>query len=138
MLQRGVFCTLILALAGCGGVPLAPVTVRVTLDGKPLAFAVVRFVGEGFEPSLTHAPSGIVGLDGIVRPRYQDDQVGIPPGNYKVTVILNAEDQQNDYARIGRNLLPARYADPATSGLTVTVPPGGGELPALELKSTPK
>ncbi|MCZ2341832.1 MAG: DUF4198 domain-containing protein [Bacteroidales bacterium] len=138
MLRHGIFCTLVLMLAGCGGVPLAPVTARVTLDGKPLAQAVVRFVGEGFEPPLTHAPSGIADSDGVVRPRYQDDQVGIPPGNYKVAVILNAEDPLNDFARIGPNLLPARYADPTTSGLAVTVPPTGGELPTLELKSTPK
>jgi hypothetical protein len=138
MWMRWIPLTLVLLPLGCGGTALTPVTVRVTLDGKPLAHAQVRFVGEGFEPPLTHPPSGIADLEGIVRPRYQDDQPGIPPGNYKIVVILNAEDPQNDNARIGPNLLPVRYADPATSGLSVTVPAGGGELPPLELTKTPR
>src|SRR5262249_15423097 len=44
LLRSFVFVFLLIALQGCGGRTYAPVSGTVTLDGKPLAKAVVTFI----------------------------------------------------------------------------------------------
>ncbi|MCS7239476.1 MAG: carboxypeptidase-like regulatory domain-containing protein [Thermoguttaceae bacterium] len=136
-----------LLLAGCGG-QAGPTTYRVTgtvtQDGKPLADAAVTFhpVGQG-QPAV-----GRTDASG----RYETSAL---PGRYRVTVAKYASAEGGTAAAApsgeyqeaapgttpapSRNILPAKYADPATSGFEVEVKPGdntfdfrieGGEAPA--------
>ena len=106
-----------------------------TLDGKPLAEAEVRFAGDGFNPPLSHAPNGTTDKDGTFRLNFRAAGDGAPPGRYKVAVTLHARDEQG--YRTGPNTLPGRYANPETSGLTAEVvpSPGPNELPAFGITS---
>jgi hypothetical protein len=81
----------LLAVTGCGGPKLLPVSGTAKLDGKPLAGFVVNF-----NPDTSKAPpsgrmdfAARVGDDGQYSLRMDDglkQQQGAPPGKYKVTI----------------------------------------------------
>lgn len=120
-----------LVLSGCGGQAgprTYPVTGTVTQDGKPLADAAITFhpVGQG-QPAA--AKSDAAG-------RYQTSAL---PGRYRVTIAKFVSEQQTGAAASSgeyqeeapettpapsRNILPAKYADPGTSGIEVEVKAG--------------
>jgi hypothetical protein len=117
------------ALVGCGR-HAAYVAGDVTLAGKPLTSGVVSFTPVATGPSAY----GNVGGDGRYALQTGGGQ-GLDPGAYKVTVAANATAEQA--ARmgiaIGREgimplLTPPRYADVATTPLTVTVKAGRQEI----------
>jgi hypothetical protein len=116
-------------LAGCSGQreePVYPARGQVLLEGRPLADALValhRLDGEG--RSLT-ARTDPLGRFELTTHRPGD---GAPIGQYAATVEYRELVQEGDEPmRGGRNLLPARYADPATSGLRCEVRAGTNEL----------
>lgn len=124
--------TALLTAAGCSR-PVDrpatfPVSGTVTLDGRPLAAALVTFQADGaryWAEGKTDAAGGYALMtfapaDGAV------------PGSYQVA-ITKYEDaasvpeqvrERPDY--IPRNLLPARYATAKSSGFTATVEPRTG------------
>jgi hypothetical protein len=147
---------LVLAVPGCSGEG-RPVKVNgvVTLDGKPLSDAVVRFIPED---KNGREATGVTGADGTFRLSTFRSHDGALPGQYKVTVqqadatdvppglaeqiqaggktIKDAMDAFKK-ARAGTKRKPitilARYRDPAKTELKETVPAGGEVV--LELKS---
>jgi hypothetical protein len=76
-----------IALAGCAksGADVAPVSGRITLDGKPLEFAIVTFQPAGKSP----ASSG-TDKDGRYELMYKRGVVGAPVGQSRVTILLDA------------------------------------------------
>lgn len=121
---------------GCAKPDYSPVPVngKVTLDGKPLAEADVRFVGDGFNPPLSHAPNSTTDKEGAFRLNFTSAGDGAPPGKYKIGIALHAKDEQG--YRTGPNTLPAKFANPETSGLTAEVKPAGpNEIPPFEITS---
>jgi outer membrane biosynthesis protein TonB len=81
----------------------------VTYKGQPLGNADLLFVSlDRPAPVAMAAKSGADGTYAVP---------ALAPGRYAVTVVATAN---------GKALLPARYATTDTSGLTVTVPAGGG------------
>lgn len=119
---------------------LVPVSGTVTLDGKPLAKALVRFqpIPEpGAKPNLYLAtPVGSTDENGKYELLYlvvNDKRIfGAPLGKHMV--VINATD------KVGGELLPLRYSYPPKSKLTATVvkgmPPQNFDLTSEEEPSS--
>ncbi|MCA9049044.1 MAG: carboxypeptidase regulatory-like domain-containing protein [Planctomycetaceae bacterium] len=113
-MSRNLLCSFIglALLTGCGGAPsdmppLGTVTGTVTVDGQPLANAMVTFTpAEGGRPS-----TGMTGPDGAYALKYTADHMGAAIGKHFVTVgKLQAEGSYES----GKE---AEQKDDAPSGL---------------------
>jgi hypothetical protein len=123
---------LIVEAAGCSGGSGAPdvypVTGVVTLGGKPVEGAVLAFVpaaAEGAEkPIGGQAQSGADGTF-TVQASFDAGRTmleGLPAGEYKVTVIkMEMPAGEASMARPPKNVLPAEYATPESTPVTVKV-----------------
>ena len=119
-MKRKLWIALLLLLAGCGtsGTAIAPVSGRVTLDGKPLAQGVVCFVSPaGYASSAPLQPDGSFRL-------VSQYGKGIPPGDYRVAIApasdLAAMDMTGKTPKTASEI-PAKYQSVTTSGLSATV-----------------
>jgi hypothetical protein len=141
-------------MTGCGpddgSLPTRPVSGKVTLDGKPVGGAEIWLVPADSNATVKNAkltirPYAKTKADGtfVITSYYVDD--GAPLGDYTIMVIVEGaadseEARENDTPteRKGKGKrgisFPAKYRNPATSGLTVTVKDGPNTLD-LELKS---
>ncbi|MFO0808562.1 MAG: hypothetical protein U0746_08065 [Gemmataceae bacterium] len=123
----------ILAAAGCGGGGDKPGVVRgeVTLDGKPLASGLIRFVPSDGKTGTADAK--------IVDGRFVAEKV--PPGAKRVEIsAAKVTGRQKAYdtpdspvVETTVELLPAKYN--VKSELTMTVKPGEQDAPKFELTS---
>lgn len=133
-------------LAGCQPQPdpsaadrpvLEPVTGVVTLDGKPLAGAVVTFLNQDEHGTLT---VGETDENGAYRLKYLGAE-GTTAGPYRVAVsyLMSADGEVIGLARRSTNsptaevnsateLLPPRYSDLGRSTMKAEVPLGGGSF----------
>ncbi|MBN9520968.1 hypothetical protein J0H58_21010 [bacterium] len=132
-------------LAGCSGGPkLAKVTGTVTLDDKPLPRGTLTFEMPGQRPATATIVDGKITEATTFAPGD-----GVPVGKHKVAVSATIDPgpaisaNPGDASRPsggnymgGKSLIPARYNNPETSGLTADVGPGGTAL-KFELKSAP-
>ena len=124
------FLTILIAvsLIGCGGsgakLSTVKVTGIVTLDGAPVADASLIFVpktqGQG------HSASGRTDADGRYQLTTPDGKAGAgtTPGEYRVAITkteLDSDAPPSDRGAPVRNLIPTRYAQASSSGLTATV-----------------
>jgi hypothetical protein len=122
-----------LAIAGCGrGADLAPVTGRVTLEGKPVPNMIVNFtpLGDtGGNGALGHTDS-----DGRFMLLDARSEPGAHVGEYKISFYPGASrTQQTDPALDvisvpSRGGLPAVYLDPDNTPLRAAVPKGGASI----------
>jgi hypothetical protein len=120
-----------------GSVPIYPAAGVVTWNGEPLAGAILVFhaktqlTGPGEEP--VPAPGANSQDDGTFAVSTYKPGDGLPEGDYRVTV--SCEDRRAEKAKDDDypELLPARYQNPATSGLSVSIVAGENELPAFDL-----
>lgn len=121
-------------LLGCSGGDMLPVEGTVTLDGEPLEGAAISFVpAEGGRPC-----SGQTDAQGHFTLASYVAGDGVPPGEYKVTVIKldarrqataapteeGAADGQKAMGNIEQSvkfLTPMKYSSPATTDLRVEV-----------------
>ena len=133
---------LILAATGCGGtIKPVPVAGTVTLDGKPLADATVRFlpVGEG------HGAFGRTDENGNFKLTTFSTNDGALPGEYKITLSVDEvakepvraapkgmnpkiqimQTQMKQGKRPKASVIPAPYLDAARTPLRQRVPPEG-------------
>ena len=145
MKNRGVSAVVVLVVlsaalvtVGCGGsatpddLPsLTACTLTVTYKGAPLADATVALTPE----SGTWTGVGKSDASGVAVIRTSGKYDGLPAGNYKVSVRkvevvqenapATAEEDAAMAASGAKNepklLVPKKYTDPETSGLTVTV-----------------
>jgi hypothetical protein len=122
--------------AGCSNKeahkPVFPVRGRVLFEGKPTPHALVVFHPLGAEDNDAVRPRSQVGPDGTFTLTTYEAGDGAPAGQYRVTVELWLSTGNGDEGPTSR--LPARYANPATSGLTATVNAGPTELQPFQLK----
>lgn len=135
---------------GCGksGDPSRPKTVpvsgTVTLKGQPVAGAQLVFQPDGSNPGAT----GATDADGKYTLMTFQSGDGAVPGQYKVSITKNESvasgsgpsidpktgGMTSDYVpptpgakpAEAKNLLPPKYAQASTSGLTATVKESGG------------
>jgi hypothetical protein len=135
---------------------IAAASGRVTLNGAPVAGATVSF-----QPVAGGRPcSGVTNAQGIYQITSYDANDGAPVGEHRVAIIkiagegatkpaeaAPAEDPSMALSDItgpgdaGNSpkqpettyLVPQKYSDPATSGLTAKVPPEGSDQLNFEL-----
>ncbi len=159
-LQRLQFVTLtamaILFSSGCGGssasgVPTDAVSGSVKFKGEPLAGATVTFipVGGAIPPGSTDPETSVrtavakTDASGEFKLTTVNQNDGAIPGDYNITVTKLEErpaaPPSTDIAAPPpkpspvKSLIPAKYGDPATSGLKATVKQGGPNRVELNL-----
>jgi hypothetical protein len=115
------------ALAGCGrtGPEVAPVSGRVTLDGRPLESADLMFQVEGKSPGV-----GRTDQDGRYELMYKRGVAGTPIGSNRVAITVSSELVSNPPP------IPARYN--TQTELTAEVQPGEDNVFNFDLTSDRK
>jgi len=120
----------LILLAGCGGPPakkMVTVTGTVKYKGETLKTGVVKFL----------APNGDFAAAAITpEGKFTMSEVG--PGEQKVAYVggpmsVGSSDGTAGGVAPKAISVPGKFGDPQTSGVTVTVPDGGGEV-TVELK----
>jgi hypothetical protein len=110
----GVLALAVGMVAGCSprtAVEVAKVSGTVTLDGKPLANAIVLF-----QPGDGRPSRGMTGSDGRYQLLYTADRAGAMVGTCGVTISTAIEDEDG---RFSPERVPKRYFEPGA--LTVEV-----------------
>jgi hypothetical protein len=125
---------LVLLLIGCsqGKPDTVPVTGEVIYQNAPVEGAEVTFSPEGGALAM-----GRTDAAGKFTLRTFEEGDGALPGSHRVTVVKNVAQPtrpDNPYP-VTKNMLPARYAQPAQSGLTFEVQPSGENHFRLELQN---
>jgi hypothetical protein len=140
-------------LAGCSGAGVKKVTGMVTLDGKALEGADVRFVPKE-DPKLGEF-GGRTGADGKFSITVGGPGMMAHPGQYvavitkgqavgapKITKPPKSEEELKEAMKAtapgsSAGALPERYGNPKTSPFPVEIMAGTTELAPFELKSNP-
>ena len=112
--------------------PTYPVRAKVFRMGKPLAGAYVVLRGTGTEPRQPRA-DGFVEADGTLRLSTYGAFDGVPAGDYGVTIELREPKTLPDGSP-GKNLLPAKYAQPKTTPLKFSVKAGVANELTIDLE----
>jgi len=139
----GFGVVVLVLFTGCSGAPdlnLVLVEGTVTLDGKPLANKGLMFTpesGNGISAGGNTDGSGKYKLLATVQGA-TSDQVGVPPGRYKVTVyepLIPIEGETGDanfepmiIPGESRSEVPKKYQTVETTDLVKEVPAGGGTI----------
>jgi hypothetical protein len=76
-------------------------------------------------------PQGQVGTDGTFKLTTYKHDDGAPPGRYAVSVFWAVSSKGGD--NFDKILVPERYTNPSTSGLTAEVPPRATDLSPFQL-----
>lgn len=135
-------------VSGCGGgddrwKSQRPATVPaggvVTYNAQPLAGAVV--VIQPSQPNGVGA-SGLTDQEGRFELKSFPPDLGAVPGSYTVTVVKMDDSESgsdtgenaNGRPVMQKSLIPARYGNPAQSGLKVEIPQAGHSSIQLDLK----
>lgn len=113
-------------------VPTYPVIGSVVVDGRPASGARVTFHPAGGMSWSRTRPTAEVGRDGSFQVAMDEERPGVPAGRYRVTIVWRSTIRAGSEELRGPNLLPARYADPGTTPITVEVVPGPNRLPTFE------
>jgi hypothetical protein len=123
-------------LASCGGKygahPPYPTSGQIKVNGQPANGAMIVFhhVGDWGEKSIVprawadQAGRFVLSTYGVAD--------GAPAGEYRVAVQWPAYRRGK---KVGPDKLGGKFADSATSGLTVRVEEGANELPPFEIKA---
>lgn len=119
-------------LAGCGegNAELAPVRGVVKLDGKPLTSGSVITL-----PQAGRGARGLIGADGKFELMTVVEGDGARVGQHRVGVVAYEGGSKGPEAEQGKLLVPQKYTNPATSGLTIEVTEDVPNEPVLELSS---
>ena len=141
MFRAAVLIAATAGLSGCESGNVAPVTGRVTLDGKPLAGVWVNFYpvatpghpNPGF-PSVSEAPTDADGRYTLVMPQTRRTGAVIGPHVVSVNTFTPPEPEGTSSVKPHSDPLPQRYTTP--SELKFDVPPGGAEA-NFDLVSAP-
>ena len=122
---------------------LVPCKGKVTLNGSPCAGAQVQFIPSSSDSGRTAIGETDSAGNFTVRTLQPDD--GAYPGEYKIAitrfefvgpeskVVIEDNPTKEVPGRPQENTLPKKYAKAASSGLTISVPPGGKKDIVFEL-----
>ncbi|MCC7473810.1 MAG: hypothetical protein IT425_00320 [Pirellulales bacterium] len=122
----------LLCLASCekSGTALGEVRGIVTLDGQPLSQGSVVSYPENGKGAL-----GTIQSDGSFILITRGLKSGVSVGHHRLAVVAYQQPAQASPEADQKPLVPLRYMQPDTSGLSVTVASGKLETLQLELKS---
>jgi hypothetical protein len=125
-------CLIVSLLSGCSkpGPLVVEVQGKVTYNGKPVAIGTVKFVPVSQSGELIRPAAGPIAADGSYSMQSFPSRSGSRPGEYQVAVVSYTGSFMDGTAKY---VVPKRYADPQTSGLTVTVPAEAKEPLTLDL-----
>lgn len=134
-----------IAIAGCSGVkipPLGQVGGIVTLDGQPLAMGQVQFLPDSSKGTKGRMAVGLIGTDGRFSLTAFKPGDGALVGFHRVAIICEevqpAFDPNSKVApQPPKSLIPVRYNDANTSGLTAEVKSGAKNDFTFALESPP-
>ncbi len=108
----------IVALAGCGNSGVGEVSGTVTLDDVPLSDGIVTF----------EDPSRGIGQSTPVKAGAYKMTSALKVGEYKVAVQpASAPSPMASRSTAAKVVIPAKYTQPASSGLTATVKVGSNK-----------
>jgi predicted phosphodiesterase len=108
--------------------PTHPVSGKVIYEGSPLNRAYVTFFAfDPKEPKFTRLGDAFTEPDGTFQMSTYKAFDGAPEGEYKVTVVLR-EPFFEPAGKLGTNKLPVKYAQAATTDLTVKVKSGNNSF----------
>jgi hypothetical protein len=135
--SRLVLLAIAFLLIGCDGGPKpVPVSGRVTLDNKPLAYATLQFVPVSGSSDTAYQVSsvGTTGEDGryTLALNSKADAKGAVTGKYKVIITLGAPGG-TETKRTFHKQLPDRYN--RKTELECNVPPAGRDDANFDLTS---
>jgi len=132
-----LFDVLAIGCAGSHNGPQCfPTHGKILYDSQPLAEAMVVLHPLDPDPDdeNNQRPIAITKADGTFELTTLQPKDGAPAGEYTITVELRDKRMDGDVeVRDGKNLLPARYRDPARSKLMYRVVEGDNDIPTLEL-----
>lgn len=120
---------------GTDGPKQVPVSGTVTLDGKPLANAMITFAPAG--KTRGAGASGRTDKDGRYQLTYLRGKMGTPAGQYRVAISKRVmpdgkdvpeNDKTPPIESPARETLPPIYSSEQDSTLSATVPEAGGKL----------
>jgi hypothetical protein len=123
-----------ICLSSCGKagrLPTYSVNGKLLVNGRPAEHATVIFHPVGATGPEVVKPHGKVGPDGSFTLTTYDGNDGAPAGEYKVSVEWWLAGRPDEGPS---NRLPAKYAQPETSGLSATVAAGSTELKPFAIK----
>ena len=135
-----------LCLAGCqkGNLSgLVPCQGKVTFNGSPCAGAQIQFAPASAESGRTAIGRADSNGNFTMRTLQPDD--GVYPGEYNVSItrfefvgskpeaVIEDNPTKEAVGQAQENKLPKKYANPQSSGLTISVPPGGKKDAVFEL-----
>jgi hypothetical protein len=130
-----IFLTALMLLAGCDrGPQIVPLKGKVTYNGEPLKFGGVMLQPVGGQPA-----TGTIEPDGsfVLSTNKLGDGATVGMNRIRVTCFEGqapgAAGGEETERALGNSLIPRRYNDIDTSGLTVDVMPSGNEDLLLEL-----
>lgn len=127
----------LLTMVGCSEAPpdrtpVFPVKGSITFKGQPISGALVALHPQT-PIAGTPNPRANVGKDGAFEVSTYVTADGAPEGEYVLTVLWYKPIKQGTDVISGPNVIPAKYANPNTSDLKVSVKPGDNAVPAITL-----
>ncbi len=129
----GAACILAAGCARSDRERVYPVHGQVLLNGKPLPQAIVTFHQQsGADKAL---PSGQTDAEGRFTLTSFEPGDGAPEGEYAISLVcFRTREIRKGDDDTARNIVPARYANAATSNLTAKIVKGDNQLQPLHVK----
>jgi hypothetical protein len=109
-------------LAGChGGETTVAVEGKVLVDGQPLTIGTVIFTPDTARGNTSQdEPRGKLDGKGVYRADLAKGRTGVPPGWYKISISAQRlKDAKDPFSYV--SVIPAKFANPQTSGLALEV-----------------
>jgi len=123
---------------GCGGGDVSrlkthPVEGVVQFEGKPLEGAFVVLHPKGVNDPKHLAAQAKTDATGKFKPATYDTSDGAIAGEYSVTVQYFNLVNTADGIKAGPNVLPEKYANPATTDITIRVAEGENKILVINI-----
>jgi hypothetical protein len=127
-----------LALCGCGGAEMAPVSGKITIEGQPVGPGTVIFEPDA-SAGTTGPPSvGNFGPDGLYSLTTASHGEGAVVGRHRVTIQSTGPGGYGDETPVDpATAIPARYSSASESGLMAEVKSGSNPSIDFDLEVEP-